>query len=62
MTPMQKNHIKQLCQLNGVLIEELEVFVKAKFGKSLDQLNTREANRIIEILQEEPDEITELSE
>ncbi len=60
MTPNQKKFIENLCQHNGILKEELEKFTKHKFGKDVDSLNTREANRIIEILEEDPDEIYEV--
>ncbi len=60
MTPNQRRTIENLCQHNGILKEELEKFVQKKFGKSTENLNTREANRIIEILEEEPDEIFDI--
>ncbi len=59
MTPNQKRFIENLCKHNGILNEELDRFVQKKFGKKIEELNTREANRIIEILEEEPDEIFE---
>ncbi len=38
-------------------MEDLEKFSLNRSGKSISDLNTREATRLIEILQEEPEEI-----